>query len=164
VPPDDRLLEGKFRRPAQPTGSTEADDGVGDDEGDTYGDDDSTGEGGDQGSKGGPAPGEAEVNVPLRIFMDPKTDSRYLIHGELPEAGQFAIYLYAFGDDGKRDPIEIERPRVRKDGDRWAALQRKSSNAIGPIAASGKGSVQIDFKVSSRVRLTVSSRVTKYAD
>jgi hypothetical protein len=164
VPPDERILEGKFRRPTQPSAASGVDEGIGDQDGELGGDEESTEDGGDRGSKGGPTQGETEINVPLRIFMDPTSESRYLIHGELPGSGRYAIYLYAFGDDGKRDAIELERPRVKKNGDKWVAVPRKTTNAIGPIEAEGREALQIEFKVPSKLRLTVSSKVTKYAD
>jgi len=164
VPPDERVLEGKMKRPRQPGAEAVTDDGLGDEEGDIGGQEENRGEGGDRGSKGGPAPGETEISVPLRIFMDPASDSRYLIHGELPESGRYAIYLYAFGDDGKRDAIEIERPRAKASDDKWISIPRKAANAFGPIVAEGKEAIRIEFKVPTRLPLTLGTKVTKYAD
>ncbi len=164
VPRDERILEGKMKRPRQPGAETASDDGLGDEEGDMGGKEENTGEGGDRGSKGGPAAGETEISVPLRIFMDPASDSRYLIHGELPAAGRYAIYLYAFGDDGRRDPIEIERPRAKASDEKWISIPRKAANAFGPIVAENKAAIQIEFKVPNKLPLTIGTRVTKYAD
>lgn len=164
VPKEEKILEGKFRRTRQPGAEVRAEDGAGDAEGDLGGGDQNESEGGDKGSKGGESGSESEVSVPLRIFMDPGSESRYLVHGELPEKGRYAIYLYAFGDDGRRDTIEIERPRARTADDKWASIPRKGSSAFGPITAEGKTAIQIEFKVPTKTPLTLGTRVTKYAD
>lgn len=164
VPNEEKILDGKFRKAREPGAQTYADDGMGDDEGDAGGKDQNEGEGGDKGSKGGDSGGETEISVPLRIFMDPASDSRYLIVGELPERGRYAIYLFAYGDDGRRDTIQIEKPRKRTAERKWSAIPRKGASALGPIVAEGKTAVQIEFKLPSGMPLTLGTRVTKYAD
>ena len=95
VPKDVRKLEGKIKRPKPPGSIGPGDTGAGDDEGEVGGEKDNETEGGDRGSKGGAGADETEISVSLRVFMDPASDSRYLIHGELPDAGRYAVYLYA---------------------------------------------------------------------
>jgi hypothetical protein len=164
MPHDERVLEGKSKRPQRPGLEASGDGGLGDEEGDAGGGEENQGGGGDRGTKGGEAANETEIAVPVRIFMDPASDSRYLLQGEFPSNGRYAVYLYAYGDDGRRDPIEIEKPRVKASGDKWVSIPRKGSNAIGPLAVDNKQAIQIEFMVPSKLLLTLSTRVTKYAD
>jgi hypothetical protein len=164
TPEGEKVLEGRAKKSRRHGDEATGEDGSGEEDGDWEGGEESDGDGGDRGSKGGPGITETELEVPLRIFMDPESDSRYLVHGEFPETGRYAIYLYALGDDGRRDPVEIERPRVRGADKKWASIPRKGANALGPISVPEKSSLQIEFKVPSRIPLTFATKVTKYAD
>lgn len=157
---EEKLLEGRIKRSRTRPGNG-SDSGPGDDNGSDSGDENG-GNGGDRGSKGGPTADEQEIALPLRIFMDPTSDDRYVVHGMFPQSGRYAIYLYAVGDDGRQDPIELIKPRLQNSQGRWTQASRKSPNAIGPFSIHQGGPIQLDFRIVGSTPLTLVSKVTKH--
>lgn len=156
------LLEGRTRKTRSPGREAAEEQGAGEDEGESSGTRSNTSSGGDRGTKGGPSASETEVDVPVRVFLDPDSKGRYLIRGLVPSKGEYSIYLYAIGDDGRRDPVQIERPRAQDEVEKWQAIPRKGVNGIGPLHIDEQLALRIDFQVSNGIPLTLAAKVTRH--
>ena len=96
-----------------------------------------------------------EVEVEARTFFD-VTAARYRMVAKFPGAGNYDITIFAIGDDGKPDAINIESAVILF-GKKERAISA-SKNRLVKVKVDGNARVEIRFSSASLIPRTLRAR------
>jgi hypothetical protein len=120
------------------------------------------GGGGDDGpgGRGGPASenkGLKEIEIPYRAFFD-AVKLRYRMVAQLPNAGDYEVTLFAIGDDGRPDLVEVTAAELLTEG-KQRPLTITGHNRLSRIKVDAASTVEIQFTSPSFIPRTVRAKV-----
>jgi hypothetical protein len=114
---------------------------------------------GGTGGLGGGSPNETpptqEIEIEYRTFFDIKT-SRYRMVSKFPGAGSYDITVFAIGDDGKADALQIGAAVILVSGKE--RILTVNENRITKIKLDGKSTTEILFGSASLIPRTLRVR------
>ena len=110
-------------------------------------------------SSGGGGGGEQakEISIAYRAFLDPSA-ARYRMIAKFPSAGSYDVALFALGDDGRSEPVDLKDPKLVSGGKTSKALTT-APNRISKLKIDTADSVEIQFSIPSVVPRTIVAKV-----
>ncbi|MDA8190071.1 MAG: hypothetical protein M0Z68_00985 [Gammaproteobacteria bacterium] len=156
-------VKGLVRPPRIKRAETSGDDFGREEEGGSAGDGadgrGSQGGGGGVGTDEGGGGNEAsrEIAIEYRAFRDPAM-ARYRMIARFPSAGSYDILLFALGDDGRAEPVDLKEPKLVA-GDKTSRASTSAPNRISKLKIDTTDLVEIQFAIPSAIPRTILAKV-----